>query len=566
VNPNTSDAQSNFRVRYRVIDGPAAVLVSKGDSNSGTSLSGSGGKEAEAFTDDTGEASVRLVQRDPQVGKTRVAIEVVKPSENGVGPGTVVGRRETVVEWATPEVKLKVNTPQVASIIGTFPVTVSLDNISGVDSKDARVRITLSDGATMARSEPPPTRADERGGLIFDLPPVSGKAKQAVTLQVKPARIGNVTINAEAVTADGLQANTTAATRVENGKLQMLVESPPIALTGERIPVRIAVTNSGAAPVENVTVWAQFENGLLHSSGRSPVELTGGTIAAGETKTFDLPLTAKATGRYGVRASATGDGKLSASAEPVAVEVRRAELAVALTGPKLVYINQEVNWSITVANRGDSSISNVVVRATLPPEVKITKSDDGTIGPGSVEWKLDSLASGEQKSFKLSGDAIKLAPQASVTVAALGDAISNGTTVGTPVEGKAEASVAVIGTPALSLELIAPQGTVESGKRVRYQIRVKNQGTVSARSIDVTGFASPELKLIRGSGAGEGRIDGTGRIAFPTVEELKPGQSLTLVVEVDAAQPGDARFKAEVAAPNLKNPLREEQATRVTGK
>ncbi len=566
INANTADANSNFRVRYRVIDGPAAVLVGKGSDASGTSLTGSGGKEVEEYTDDSGQAAVRLVQRDPQLGKTRVAVEVVKSPENGVGPGTVVSRRETIVEWGQPNVKLKVDAPQVASALGTVPVVVALNNVSSIDSKDARVRVTLSDGATLARSEPPPSRADDKGTLVFDLPPISGKAKQVVTMQVRPARVGSITITAEAVTGDGLQANTSATTRIENGKLQMVLEAPSVALASERIPVRVAVTNAGAAPVENVTVWAQFDAGLTSASGRSPVELTGGSIAPGQTKTFDLPLTAKGAGRYGLRASATGDGNLSASASPLSVEVRRAELAVALSGPKIAYLNQEVDWKLTVSNRGDSAVSTTVVRATLPPELKITSADGGAIGAGSVEWKIDMLKPGEQKSFALAGEAVQLTPQASVTVAVLGDAVSNGAPVGTPVEGKAEAALAVIGTPALSLQVTAPQGVVEAGKQIRYQIRVTNQGTISAEKIDVTCFASPELRPLNAAGAGAGRIDGTGRVAFPTVEELRPGQSITFTVDVEASKAGDARFRAEVSAPNLKTPLKEEQPTRVTGR
>jgi uncharacterized repeat protein (TIGR01451 family) len=564
INPNLADAQSNFRVRYRVIDGTPAVLVPRGTD---TSLAGAGGKEAEALTDTNGAASVRLVQQIPKEGTTRVAIEVLKPSDDGVGPGTVVGRRETTVEWAVAKVNLKVNAPQVASALGTFPVTVSLGNVAGVDSKDARVRVTLSDGATLARSEPPPTRADAQGGLFFDLPPVSGKGKQEVVLQVRPAKIGDVTITADAVTADGMQANTSGTTRVEKGKLTLLLETPPLALAGERIPARISLTNGGAAPAENVTVWAMFDPGLQSTAGTSPVELAGGTIAPGQTKTFDLPLTAKATGKYGLRATATGDGGLSAAADPVSVEVRRGELAVALAGPKLVYLNQQVDWSITVVNRGDASVSNVVIRATLPAEVKITQADGGTVGAGSVEWKPGDLKSGEQKSFRLTGDAVKLAPQAGVTVAVLGDAISNGGTVGAPVQGKAEAAVAIIGSPALSLELATPPGTVEVGKRVRYQIRVKNQGTVLAQNIDVTAIAPPELKPVRGSGGtADARIDATGLVTFPAVSELQPGQTLTFTVEADAAQPGDARFRAEVKAAHLKSSLKEEQSTRITGK
>ena len=125
------------------------MLVSRGGSGTGASQSGSG-KEAEAFTDANGEAAVRLVQPSPKPGKSRVAVEVVKPPENGTGPGTVVSRRETVIEWAEPKIHLAMNAPAVAGIGGTIPVTVVLDNEAAVDSRDARVKVTLSDGATLA--------------------------------------------------------------------------------------------------------------------------------------------------------------------------------------------------------------------------------------------------------------------------------------------------------------------------------------------------------------------------------------------------------------------------------
>ena len=221
------------------------------------------------------------------------------------------GRRETVVEWAAPQIGLTVNAPPAAGAGGTYPVTVMLDNAGGVDSKDARVKVTLTDGATLAKSEPPPSRQEAGGVLIFDLPPVVGKGKQEIALQVKPARLGTVTVTAEAATTDGLQATNKATTRIETGKLHLVVEAPPMALAGEPIPFRVAVTNASAAPAENVIVWAQFDAGLSHSSPQNPVELSAGTVAAGQTKVIDLPLTAKQSGRYGVRANATGDGNLA---------------------------------------------------------------------------------------------------------------------------------------------------------------------------------------------------------------------------------------------------------------
>jgi uncharacterized repeat protein (TIGR01451 family) len=562
VNATPADGvPSGYRIRYKVLDGPPAVLVAR--PGSGTSASASGpAKETEAFTDANGEAAVQLVQQSPKAGKTRVAIEVVKPPETGTGPGTVVGRKETIIEWAEPRIHLAVNAPNTAGVGGTFPVTVTLDNEAAVDSKNARVKVTLSDGATLATSEPPPAGVDRNGTYTFDLPPVPGKAKQEVTLQVKPSRLGQVTVNAEAMTGDGLQASNRATTRVEQGKLQVLVEAPPAALAGEPIPFKVAVTNAGAAPAENVVVWGRYDAGLTSVAGQNPVELSAGTIAPGQTAVLELPLTARQSGRFGVRASVTGDGNLSANSDPVAVDVRRVEVAAAAVGPKLVYLNQEFEWSVTVRNNGDATASNVLVRAVVPTEVRVKSArDGGRVGPGSVEWKVAELRPGDQKTLPLSAEGAKLADRATLTVSVLADA-TNGNAVGS----KAESSVAIIGTPALSLELATPPGLVEVGKRVAFKVRVKNQGTVSARNIEVTAFAPAELRPIRGTGPTEGRIEPSGRVVFPLLDEIKPGETQTFTIEVEAAAAGDARFRAEVKAAHLTHSLKEEQSARVTGR
>ena len=139
--------------------------------------------------------------------------------------------------------------------------------------------------------------------------------------------------------------------------------------------------------------------------------------------------------------------------KPSTVDVRRAEVATAIAGPKLVYVNQEFPWSVTVRNNGDAPVSNVVVRATLPPEVRAKAAEDGQVAAGSVEWKLNELRAGDQKTFKLTAEALRLVDKATMTVAVLGDATNGGRSVGDPLEAKTEATVAIIGTPAVVLEL-----------------------------------------------------------------------------------------------------------------
>ncbi|HSQ56275.1 MAG TPA: hypothetical protein VLM40_11095, partial [Gemmata sp.] len=568
VSNTAADGVPNgYRIRYKVLDGPPAVLVSLSGTGTGASQSGTGSREAEAFTDANGAAAVRLVEQGAKPGKSRVAIEIVKPPESGVGAGTVVGRKETVIEWAEPKIQLAVDAPKTVGMGGTFPVTVSLDNDAAVESRDARVKITLSDGATLARSEPPPSRQDASGVLTFDLPPVGGNAKQEVTLQVKPAKLGQVTVTAEALTADGFQATNRATSRVDQGSLQTHMEGPSVALAGEQIPFQVAVTNPSPVPAENVTVWARFDAGLTSTSPGNPIELVAGKVAPGQTVMVDLPLTAKTTGKYSIDASVTGDGNLNAKAAPITVEVKKGELAAAAAGPKIVYLNQEAEWTVTVRNAGESPVANVQVRATVPAELRVkSASDDGRVGAGSVEWKIAELKAGEEKTLRLVAGATKLADRATLNVSVLGDAMSGTRTVGDPLEARSETATAIIGTPAIALELASPPGLLEVGKRAAFQVRVRNSGTVSARNVQVTAFAPAELRPLPVAGANPPRIEPSGKIAFPPVDELKPGQTLTFTINVEAAQAGDARFRAEVLAAHLRNPMKEEQAARVTGK
>lgn len=558
-----------YRIRYRVMGddgGPPVVLVSRTGTGTSGSQSGTDAKETETPVDTTGAAAVQLVQRNPRAGKTRVAIEIVKPSETGSGPGQVIGRQETVVEWAEPEVRLDVTAPPVAPPAAAIPVTVTLANAGQVDTTAAHVRVTLSTGARLESSDPPPNRQDG-AVLVFELPPISARQKEVVTLRVlPPAGVGPVTVTAEVSTDDRLEARKDTTTRIEPGQLGILVESPPTARTGEQAAVRVAVTNSGSTPLANTTVWAQFDPGLAHPDGANPVELAGGTLAAGQTKVFDLPLSAKIAGRYAIRATATADGNVSASAAPVAIDVQHAELQVAVAGPSLVYLNQEFAWVVTVANTGDTALPNVVIRATLPPEVRLKDAGKGTPGAGWVEWRLPELKAGAKEAFTLTVESAKLTDRAATTVTAT---VSTGGTTAKPgndpLQGQGQAAVAIIGTPAVVLELATPPGIVDVGKRVTYQIRVRNAGTVTAQNVEVTAYTPPQLKVVRATGKTQGQADPSGKVTFARLEELRPGETATFTVEVDAVQGGDARFRAEVQVEHLKNPLKEEQATRVVG-
>ena len=111
-----SDRQplTNYKVRYRVLDGPPAQLLP------------SRGAEAEVVSDDAGQAKVTLAELTARPGSTRVAIEVVRPEIGG--PGVVVGRGETTLEWQAPQLALAVTAPPTGVVGQDMPMTITVSN------------------------------------------------------------------------------------------------------------------------------------------------------------------------------------------------------------------------------------------------------------------------------------------------------------------------------------------------------------------------------------------------------------------------------------------------------
>jgi len=566
ITAGIKDAETaGYRVRYKVLDGAPAVLITRSGSGTGTSMSGTSAKETEAFADANGEAAVRLAQPTPQAGKTRVAVEIVKPSETGVGPGTVVSRRETTVEWAAPDVELNINAPRAAGLNSVVPITVSLTNLGQVAGAGGTVRVNLPADVQVLRVDPP--AGSTAGALAWSFADLSAGGRQEYTLQVRPGRVGSFNVTASVQTSDGMKGEKQATTTVDRAALRALIETPPRALAGDEAKLRLAVTNPGAAPATNITAWVKYDEGLKHASGQNPVEVNVGEVAAGQTRTIDIPFTTGPSGRYVVRANLTADGGLNANVDPASVEVRRAELKLAVTGPARVYVGQEITWDLTLRNPGDTPIANVVLRGTLPADVKgPTASENGRITGPTVEWQLGEIKPGDERKLKLSAEAANLANAATLSVIAMGDpiSVSGAKPAGDPIEAKAEATVALIGSPALVLEHTAPQGPIEVGKRTSLTVRVKNRGTVSARGVQVNVFIPPEFKAIRGSGPNEGRLE-TDQVVYPALEEVSPGATATFTVELEATASGSARVRAEVRALHLANPLKEEQAVSVVG-
>ncbi len=87
---------AKYRVRYKILDGPPAVLKPSGTS------------EYTSVSDLEGNAQVAIAQIAPAYGTNRIGIEVIRPPDptSPTGAGITIGRGETSIEWLAPNVTL----------------------------------------------------------------------------------------------------------------------------------------------------------------------------------------------------------------------------------------------------------------------------------------------------------------------------------------------------------------------------------------------------------------------------------------------------------------------------
>jgi len=548
------DSAAGLKVRYKVLDGGApAMLVGKSGSGTTVTASGTGQRETEVATGSDGLAAVRVIPSSGQGGKTRIAVEVLKPD------GTVIGTQETSVEWSSAQLALNVEAPKSAAIDRDAAILLTVSNTGKADSQAVTVKATVPDGAEFISADPPPTNRQGRE-LSWALGSIPAASKQTITLTLKSSRKGSLDLAASATTADGLRADHRANVAVDTAGLKVTFAATPTVAVGEKASVKLTVANTGAVPAENVTAWIGFDPGLEHPTGENPVERNVGDIPPGESKTLDLPLTASRPGKFIVRVNATGDGGLASRSETT-IEARKQGLFVNIVGPEKLAIGEESTFQITVSNPGEVAFERADVRAALPAglSVKSASPNGQPEGETAAVWRLGAMKPQGKETLRLVVVANKSFERKNLSITANA---TSGT--GSPMTAAADAPVEVSGAPALVLELADPPGVVQVGRSGALRITVRNRGTGTAKRVEVSVSASDEMTLLGGTGADRKQASTDGkRIVFGIIDELPAGAVAVYLADLEASKPGSARIQVELRAEHLAKPNREEIAARV---
>jgi uncharacterized repeat protein (TIGR01451 family) len=538
---------ANYRVRYRIVDGPPAVFLP------------SRTQETVAVSDLSGNAGVTLAQVAPQAGVNRVAIEIVRPPDpcSPSGAGIIIGRGETTMEWLAPAVGLTISGPPSIPVTQEVPYTIVVANTGKVETQALTVRSTVPDGLQYVRSEPP--AVVEGGQLTWTLGAMQGGQSTNLQVVFRALRVGTVTTCANVTTVEGLKAENCTTTQITAPQLKVVKVGPATGVAGMPVTYQITVSNPGTGPATNVLLSDAFDAGLEHESRANPVIMRLGTLAPNESRTIPLVLVPRQTGRLVNRVIATADGNLRDQAEHP-VTVQQARLTLTNTGPAASFVDRPATFDLRVSNPGDVALTNVVVRDQLPPELALVSATEGGQSPDGrvVVWNVGTLQPRQERLLQVTVRGLSLAPRVVATATATADP---------GLQVQAEAALEIRGVPAFKLEVVDTDDPVEVGAKTTYKIAVTNQGTLPGSQVQITAIVPKQMRLVNANGPSKPVIEQPGadgqRVTFPAVDSLAPKGVLNYSIEVEALQAGDIRFRVELRSATLVEPVIKEESTTV---
>ncbi len=545
----TREPLAKYRVRYKILDGPPAMLLP------------SRAQEEVDVSDLNGLAKVRIAQVAPASGVNRVSVEIIRPPDptTPTGSGVTIVTGETSVEWLAPNVKLSHIGPATSALEQNIVYTTSAQNDGRIDSQWVEIKLPVPEGLEFVSSNPP---AEPRGGVL-EFPFATLGIGQTHTVQTtfRAKRAGPVRSIALMRTAEGQNDQKEVNTVITTPQLKAEILAPKTGMVDVPISYVIRLSNPGTGDLDDIQLVADYDLGLEHEQVKNPdndrkknviMTTIKGGLKAGSSRDETLVLTPRRAGPLGMNTRATSAG-LQAQATHV-VNVQKPNVSLRVEGPTKRYVGRPAEWKIIVKNEGEAEQSGVIVRDRLPPELgfKIA-SRGGSHAAGEVTWLLGTLKPGEEVALDLTTECQK--------AAAAAEKITQLTADGN-VRADKSSRIEIEGIAAIKMEMRDDVDPVEVGKNAVYRMTLTNTGSAPAKKVDVKATLPDLLKAVRASGPTKETIAGK-FITFGTVDSLQPGAKVMFVFECQALKEGDARFRVEYTSELNQQPIFEEEPTRL---
>ncbi len=338
------------------------------------------------------------------------------------------------------------------------------------------------------------------------------------------------------------------------------VVEPALALTKtatemaskcDDIVFRFKVTNTGTGAANNVVINDTLPEGVTMANGSRNVSTPVGTLASGESKTYEVTATAASTGTFRNTATASADNGLSAESGSTSTVIVAPELALTSECSDTQFLGRNLTFGYTLTNTGSGDAASTTASAVIPAGTSLVRSSEGGRVQGNrVVWDLGTLAKGAKRDFSIT-----------VLASDAGSYTSSATANASCAESVSDSCTsAVKGIPAVLLEVVDITDPVEVGGQTTYVITVTNQGSAKDTNVRIVATLPAEEGYVGSTGTTAASVAGQ-KISFAPVPTLEVGGQASWRITVKANSGGDVRFRLEMTSDNLTSPVIETEAT-----
>jgi uncharacterized repeat protein (TIGR01451 family) len=452
------------------------------------------------------------------------------------------GRQQAVlaIEWTAPNT-IRVNQPMSCQIV--------VRNTSPTPAQNVIVRHRLAPGVVCKGSEPPAT--NDGGELVWNLGTLSAEQSKRIDLTLITQTRGPLNCHA-VVTFSAVAAH---QIQVREPQLAVKMSGPDKVIAGENVTLLFAISNPGDGIAETVKLKTVLPDGLEHPRGKV-IEFDVGNLQPKESKVVQLVCAAKTGGVQKCSIQVFGDGGLTAN-DATQVDILTPRLDIAMSGPKLRYLDRQAVYVVRVTNPGSAPATNVEVMERIPAGFKFHQASNGgqyQEATRLVSWNLGELQPGQSKDVAVNLIPTEIGEHRLTAEAKAARGLKSAADIRTNVEG----------ISSLFLEIGHVDDPIEVGSDTEYEICVRNTGTKLETNVEVICTLPEQLEFKGAKCSTTLRYRQEGRdLIFEPLPRLAPKADVIYRVQVRGIAPGDIRFRTRIKSDNVREPVMREDSTRI---
>ncbi|MBO6513666.1 MAG: DUF11 domain-containing protein [Phycisphaerales bacterium] len=426
-----------------------------------------------------------------------------------------------------------------------FDFSYHVTNLTSNELQNVIVTLNSKSNLEIVNSDP---RASESAGdMVWALGTFAPEETKIIRLTGKENQVGQAS---DCITVS-YNNFLCASLNVVEPALALSKTATARTLKCDEIIIRYVVQNTGTGAASGVTITDTLASGLSMANGSRNVSIPVGTLASGESKTYEVKANAASTGSFSSPASASADNGLEASADATTTVVVAPELSITSNCSETQFLGRNMTFGYTIKNVGNGEAASTVATATIPAGTSLVRSSEGgRVSGNRVTWDYGTLPVNATRDFSITVKATDTGDYTSSATAnaECADAVSDTCTSG------------VKGIPAVLLEVVDITDPVEVGGQTTYVITVTNQGSAEDTNVRVVATLPSEQGYVGSTGATAATVSGQ-KITFSPVRTLEVGGQASWRITVKANSGGDVRFRLEMTSDNLTSPVIETEAT-----